>query len=204
MSQSRRAMIGWGKQHGTMRKTKHRAPGPDRCPLLAQSDRLQLDPKPRRCWRASAVAGGHRSRCWQPRSHLLHLFTDGSRELFDCAGQGRVDVFVLFGGQIDGKGSINLVTIGDYQHPKVRFPGSFGSAYLYYVAPKVFWSASSTRAARWCPKSISSARRAVAPKMSFAPAARSHWSPTAVCSISTARGEASALPACIPDTASPK
>ncbi len=68
MSQSRRAIIecifGWGKQHGTMRKTKHRAPGPDRCPLLAQSDRLQLDPKPRRCWRASAVAGGHRSRCW--------------------------------------------------------------------------------------------------------------------------------------------
>src|SRR5262249_7389391 len=27
--------------------------------------------------------------------------------------------------------------IGDYQHPKVRFPGSFGSAYLYYVVPRV-------------------------------------------------------------------
>ena len=27
--------------------------------------------------------------------------------------------------------------IGDYAHPKVRFPGSFGSAYLYYVVPKV-------------------------------------------------------------------
>ncbi len=26
---------------------------------------------------------------------------------------------------------------GDYAHPKVRFPGSFGSAYLYYVVPKV-------------------------------------------------------------------
>jgi hypothetical protein len=33
--------------------------------------------------------------------------------------------------------NINLVTIGDYEHPKVRFPGSFGSAYLYYVVPKV-------------------------------------------------------------------
>jgi glutaconate CoA-transferase subunit B len=67
-----------------------------------------------------------------------HTFwTDGGRELFDCAGQGRIDVFFLSGGQIDGQGNINLVSIGDYQHPKVRFPGSFGSAYLYYVVPKV-------------------------------------------------------------------
>ena len=69
------------------------------------------------------------------RAHTF--FTDGARELFDCAGQGRVDVFFLSGGQIDGEGNINLVTIGDYEHPKVRFPGSFGSAYLYYVVPKV-------------------------------------------------------------------
>jgi glutaconate CoA-transferase subunit B len=67
-----------------------------------------------------------------------HTFwTDGGRELFDCAGQGRIDVFFLSGGQIDGEGNINLVSIGDYEHPKVRFPGSFGSAYLYYVVPKV-------------------------------------------------------------------
>jgi glutaconate CoA-transferase subunit B len=66
-----------------------------------------------------------------------NFFTDGGRELFDCAGQGRIDVFFLSGGQIDGAGNINLVAIGDYQHPKVRFPGSFGSAYLYYVVPKV-------------------------------------------------------------------
>jgi glutaconate CoA-transferase subunit B len=67
-----------------------------------------------------------------------HTFwSDGARELFDCAGQGRIDVFFLSGGQIDGHGNINLVSIGDYEHPKVRFPGSFGSAYLYYVVPKV-------------------------------------------------------------------
>jgi glutaconate CoA-transferase, subunit B len=65
------------------------------------------------------------------------FFTDGGRELFDCAGQGRIDVFFLSGGQIDGEGNINLVAIGDYRHPKVRFPGAFGSAYLYYVVPKV-------------------------------------------------------------------
>ena len=67
-----------------------------------------------------------------------HTFwTDGGRELFDCAGQGRIDVFFLSGGQIDGHGNVNLVSTGNYAQPKVRFPGSFGSAHLYYVVPKV-------------------------------------------------------------------
>ncbi len=65
------------------------------------------------------------------------FWTDGARELFDCAGQGRIDVFFLSGGQIDGQGNVNLVEIGEHGHPQVRFPGSFGSAYLYYVVPKV-------------------------------------------------------------------
>ena len=71
----------------------------------------------------------------QSRKH--NFFTDGGRELFDCAGQGRIDVFFLSGGEIDGEGNINLVAIGDYDKPQVRFPGSFGSAHLYYVVPKV-------------------------------------------------------------------
>ena len=71
----------------------------------------------------------------QSRKH--NFWTDGARELFDCAGQGRIDVFFLSGGEIDGQSNVNLVSIGDYAHPKVRFPGSFGSAYLYYVVPKV-------------------------------------------------------------------
>jgi glutaconate CoA-transferase subunit B len=67
-----------------------------------------------------------------------HTFwTDGGRELFDCAGQGRIDVFFLSGGEIDGEGNINLVSIGDVEKPTARFPGSFGSAYLYFVVPKV-------------------------------------------------------------------
>ena len=70
-------------------------------------------------------------------SRRHNFFTDGGRELFDCAGQGRIDVFFLSGGQIDGEGNINLVSIGDYQRPTARFPGSFGSSYLYYVVPKV-------------------------------------------------------------------
>jgi glutaconate CoA-transferase subunit B len=70
-------------------------------------------------------------------SRRQSFFTDGGRELFDCAGQGRIDAFFLSGAQIDGEGNINLVCIGDYARPKARFPGSFGSAYLYYVVPKV-------------------------------------------------------------------
>ena len=66
-----------------------------------------------------------------------NLFTDGGRELFDAAGQGRIDVFFLSGAQIDGQGNINLVAVGDYARPKARFPGSFGSAYLYFVVPRV-------------------------------------------------------------------
>src|SRR5438876_9036532 len=69
------------------------------------------------------------------RRHMF--FTEGGRELFDCAGQGRIDVFFLSGGEIDGEGNINLVSIGDYDQPTVRFPGSFGSGYLYYVVPRV-------------------------------------------------------------------
>jgi glutaconate CoA-transferase subunit B len=53
-------------------------------------------------------------------------FTEGSRELFDLAGQGRIDVFFLGGAQIDGEANINLVKAEER-----RFPGSFGSAFMY-------------------------------------------------------------------------
>ena len=59
-------------------------------------------------------------------------FSEGSRELFDLAGQGRIDTFFLGGAQIDGTGAINLVRADGK-----RFPGSFGSAYLYPVTKNV-------------------------------------------------------------------
>jgi glutaconate CoA-transferase subunit B len=65
------------------------------------------------------------------------FWTDGGVELFDCAGQGRIDAFFLGGGQIDGEANINLVGVGDYPQQKVRWSGSFGSAYLYFVVPRV-------------------------------------------------------------------
>ena len=70
------------------------------------------------------------------RISLLHkrsgnAFTEGSRELFDLAGQGRIDLFFLGGAQIDGEANINLV-----QAEGKRFPGSFGSAFMYPVVPR--------------------------------------------------------------------
>jgi glutaconate CoA-transferase subunit B len=66
-----------------------------------------------------------------------NFFTQGAGELFDCAAQGRIDAFFLGGGQIDGAGNINLVGSGDYPNSDVRWPGSFGSAFLYYLVPRV-------------------------------------------------------------------
>jgi glutaconate CoA-transferase subunit B len=70
-------------------------------------------------------------------SERHNFFTNGTVELFDCAAQGRVDAFFLGGGQIDGFGNINLVGTGDYPRTSVRWPGSFGSAYLYHLVPRV-------------------------------------------------------------------
>jgi glutaconate CoA-transferase, subunit B len=64
-------------------------------------------------------------------------FTSGGVELFDMAAQGRIDAFFLGGGQIDGRANINLVGTGDYPNNEVRWPGSFGSAYLYFLVPRV-------------------------------------------------------------------
>lgn len=88
-------------------------------------------------------------------SRKQNPFTDGGRELFDCAGQGRIDAFFLSGGEIDGAANINLVGIGDHDRPSVRFPGSFGSAHLYYVVPKVVLFR------------IEHSRRSLVPRVSF-------------------------------------
>ena len=63
--------------------------------------------------------------------------TDGGVDLFDCAAQGRIDAFFLSGGQIDGQANINLTGIGDYPRQDVRWSGAFGSAYLYFLVPRV-------------------------------------------------------------------
>src|SRR4029079_14328998 len=71
-------------------------------------------------------------------SKHLNSMTRGGGALVDMAAQGRIDAFFLGGGQIDGAANINLVGAGgSYPQTAVRWPGSFGSAYLYYLVPRV-------------------------------------------------------------------
>jgi glutaconate CoA-transferase, subunit B len=85
---------------------------------------------------ARARSGG-RMRVSVLGSERHNPFTDGGAELFDCAAQGRIDAFFLGGGEIDGQANINLVGVGGYPHSRVRWPGSFGSAHLYFLVPRV-------------------------------------------------------------------
>lgn len=70
-------------------------------------------------------------------SRRHNAFTNGGVEIFDLAAQGRIDAFFLGGGQIDAQANINLVGSGPYPQTEVRWPGSFGSSYLYYLIPRV-------------------------------------------------------------------
>jgi glutaconate CoA-transferase subunit B len=56
----------------------------------------------------------------------------GSKEFFDLAQRGKLDLFFLSGIQIDPVGRINLHRAGGR-----RFPGAFGSAVLYPLVKRV-------------------------------------------------------------------
>jgi glutaconate CoA-transferase subunit B len=84
----------------------------------------------------AAKRSGGRMRVSVLGSERHNPFTDGGRELFDCAAQGRIDAFFLGGGQIDGQANVNLIGVGGYPQSRVRWPGSFGSAYLYFLVPR--------------------------------------------------------------------
>ncbi len=52
--------------------------------------------------------------------------------------RGNVDVGFMGGAQIDRFGNINATVIGDYDHPKVRLPGSGGSKEIAAWANRVY------------------------------------------------------------------
>lgn len=68
------------------------------------------------------------------RNHVF--FTEGSRELFDAAAQGRIDTFMMGGGQIDGQANVNLMGVGPYPNLNVRWAGNYGTPYLYALIKK--------------------------------------------------------------------
>ena len=94
---------------------------------MSRSARPRRFRRPALFLRKASINGTLRISLLQKRSG--NPFTEGSRELFDLAGQGRIDVFFLGGAQIDGEANINLV-----QAEGKRFPGSFGSAFMYFAA----------------------------------------------------------------------
>ncbi len=118
--------------------------------LISAIARLILDPDapPARHIAVGAASPIPAAACWlvkklghDVRLSLLHRptgnpFTEGTRELFDLAGQGRIDLFFLGGGQIDGQANLNLIGTGDWPGHGVRFPGSFGSAFMYLMTPR--------------------------------------------------------------------
>jgi glutaconate CoA-transferase, subunit B len=54
------------------------------------------------------------------------LMATGMCDVMEACQRGVVDYAFLGGGQIDPYGNLNSTVIGDYEHPKVRFPGSGG------------------------------------------------------------------------------
>ena len=86
------------------------------------------------CWLVRQM--GHPVRLSLLHKHTGNPFTAGTRELFDLTGQGRIDLFFLGGGQIDGQANINLIGTGDWPGTGARFPGSFGSAFMYLMTPR--------------------------------------------------------------------
>jgi len=63
-----------------------------------------------------------------PRTMRFASTATGLFDVFSTVLQrGFIDVGFLGGAQVDMYGNINTTCIGDYNHPKVRFPGSGGS-----------------------------------------------------------------------------
>ncbi len=116
--------------------------------LAAALAALILEPGAPRHIAVGAASPIPAAACWLVRlqGHKVRLsflhrpkgnpFSEGSRELFDLAGQGRIDLFFLGGGQIDGQANLNLIGTGDWPGRTARFPGSFGSAFMYMTVPR--------------------------------------------------------------------
>ena len=85
---------------------------------------------------ASARTGG-RMAVGMLGSARDNFYHNGGHEMFDAAASGRIDGFMLGGGQVDGVGNINLWGRGEYPNYTVRWPGNFGSPLMYSVTRKV-------------------------------------------------------------------
>jgi len=84
-------------------------------------------------------------------------FTDGGRELFDCAAQGRIDAFFLSGVQIDGQANIIRIRLslpsdseGHSVQPGAQHPGAGAESrfhqcrrYFHEACLQTWWASAS-------------------------------------------------------------
>jgi glutaconate CoA-transferase subunit B len=61
------------------------------------------------------------------RTYYKAVMASGMCEVMETLARGMVDYCFLGGAQIDMYGNINSTVIGDWENPKVRFPGSGGA-----------------------------------------------------------------------------
>ncbi len=85
---------------------------------------------------AEAVSKG-KTRALIFRNNINDPFPESGSELYDRIGQGRIDVFFLSGGQIDGNANLNMLGIGEYPRSTARFPGSHGTPFIYLMVPRI-------------------------------------------------------------------
>jgi glutaconate CoA-transferase subunit B len=71
------------------------------------------------------------------RNNIHDPFPESGSELYDRIGQGRIDVFFLSGGQIDGRANLNMVGVGPYPRMPVRFSGNHGTPFIYLMVPRI-------------------------------------------------------------------
>jgi glutaconate CoA-transferase subunit B len=64
-------------------------------------------------------------------------FRHGSKEFYDFAQRGRLDLFFVSAAQIDQYGNINLNVIGEAARPQVRLPGGAGTPMLWAMVRRV-------------------------------------------------------------------
>lgn len=61
------------------------------------------------------------------RTFYQGLMATSMADVLEACQRGMMDYTFLGGAQIDAYGNLNSTVIGEYQHPKVRFPGSGGA-----------------------------------------------------------------------------
>lgn len=63
-------------------------------------------------------------------------------DFYDLVARGGIDLAFLGAAQVDAQGRINTSVIGPHKHPRVRFPGGGGAAFILPLAGRtVVWRA---------------------------------------------------------------